>query len=91
VKPRTTLVLLLGAGLLACACGSAAGGRVPDSAEARVAGLRASDPNQHAEDDDRRWGTPEARARKDERARRARQKAAGKPPTKGADVVKGAR
>jgi hypothetical protein len=50
-------------------------------------GLRAADPNQHAEDDDRRWGTPEARQRKQERARQARQKAAGQPG-KPADVVK---
>jgi hypothetical protein len=96
---RTTLVGLLVAGLLAGGCATArpgevaapaAGGRVPDSVEARVAGLRGADPNQHAEDDDRRWGTPQARQRKEERARRERQKAAGKGAAKGADVVKGA-
>jgi hypothetical protein len=96
VMSRTGRAWLLAVGLLAGGCATArrgevaapaAGGRVPDSVEARVAGLRAADPNQHAEDDDRRWGTPEARQRKQERARQARQKAAGQPG-KPADVVK---
>jgi hypothetical protein len=60
--------------------------RIGDSASERIASQRASDPKLHAEDEETRWGIEQNRQRKEEqRLRRARQKAEGRP---GVDVSK---
>jgi hypothetical protein len=59
--------------------------RAPVSAPQRLADQRAVDPNLHAEDEERRFGLAEARARKAEQIRKAREEA---DAIHGADVVK---
>jgi hypothetical protein len=60
--------------------------RIGDSASEKIAAQRANDPKLHAEDEERRWGFEQNKQRKEEeRQRRARQKAEGRP---GVDVSK---
>ncbi len=62
--------------------------RVPDAIPEKAAALRNSDPHQHPEDDEQRWGFEEKRQRDLEQRRRAREKAQQGQGHQGADVSK---
>jgi hypothetical protein len=90
VNMKTTSLLLV-ASLFIAGCATSRGRAVapaprgPESAAQRLAGQRAVDPKRHPEDDERRFGVAEARARKAEQARKAREQ---RESTPGVDVVK---
>jgi hypothetical protein len=87
---RTSLFLVASLFLVGCATSRtrpvAAPPRAPESGAQRLDGLHAVDPHRHPEEEERRLGVAEARQRKAEQARKARQKAEATP---GADVVEG--